>query len=76
MAQRDMRPATGVVRVALRQPAWPTDVPAPWMVREGNTPKFSILAGATGTTVAVSDAELVVTFPELDSQALLAFEHP
>ena len=73
-----MAQANGSTTVAIslsHAAGWPTSVPAPWFVRTATQPTFSMLAGAEGTTFAVSNQTLRITFPRLDSQALLSFGH-
>ena len=76
-----MAQANGSTTVAIslsHAAGWPTSVPAPWFVRTATTatqPTFSMLAGAEGTTLAVSNQTLRITFPQLGSQALLSFGH-
>ena len=73
MAQSESPSAT--LSVSLSHAAgWPTTIPAPWIVREAKLPTFSLIAGAEGTTFAVRNATLTVTFPALDSQAMLSFK--
>ena len=71
-----------VVTVALsHQGGWPEAVPAPGVVRSAQDakPAFTLLAGAAETDVALYGPpgvpELRVTFPCLDSQALLSYTY-
>eukprot|EP01046_Picozoa_sp_COSAG06_P007977 COSAG06_NODE_398_length_16243_cov_3.649839_14_plen_108_part_00 len=71
-------PPPWVVKIALSRAAgWPLDIPAPWFVRSGVVPKFELLAGAEGTTGAVTPDGLFfeVTFPDVagGSQAIFKF---